>query len=110
MKTYKDIYEFPLKTNMGGYILDNKNQIVAQFEFYDSLLQQNIIDVLNDKDKPTKGKRIIHKNHNMNDYILIRGWGNLTGIGGHNLKPEEAANIQDTFAEFIINKLNKEIT
>ena len=34
--------------------------------------------------------------------ILIRGWGNLTGAGAHNLSVEEAANIQDTFADFIV--------
>jgi len=39
--------------------------------------------------------------------ILIRGWGNLTGTGAHNLKEEEAANIQDTFAEYIVEQLNR---
>ena len=38
--------------------------------------------------------------------IYIRGWGELTGIGGYGLSREEAAKIQDDFKEFLINKLN----
>ena len=47
---------------------------------------------------------ILDNDHNK--LILIRGWGNLTGIGAHNLSVEEAANIQDTFADFIVERLN----
>lgn len=38
--------------------------------------------------------------------ICIRGWGELTGIGGYGLSREEAAKIQDDFKEFLIDKLN----
>jgi hypothetical protein len=37
--------------------------------------------------------------------ILIRGWGNLTGVGSYNLDGEYAAKIQDTLAEYIVEKL-----
>jgi hypothetical protein len=41
-------------------------------------------------------------------YIFcVRGWGNLTGIGGHNLKPEKAAKIQDTLIEYIFKILTQ---
>ena len=30
-------------------------------------------------------------------FILIRDWGNLTGVGAHNLPAEKAAQIQDDF-------------
>ena len=38
--------------------------------------------------------------------LLIRGWGMLTGVGGYNLDPNVAAQIQDDFAEFILKQLN----
>lgn len=112
MKTYKDIYEFPLKKHQWGiHIWDNKGQMVAQFHYNDDELQQEILNVLNDVSKsPKPNKTFYHEKGYIkveNSLImLIRGWGNLTGIGGHNLSDEEAANVQDTFAEFIVNKLN----
>jgi hypothetical protein len=38
-------------------------------------------------------------------FILIRGWGNLTGTGGHNLPAEEAVKIQDNLRDWIMWKL-----
>jgi len=40
-------------------------------------------------------------------FILIRGWGNLTGIGGYNFDSEKASKIQDDFRDWIIYKLTK---
>lgn len=44
-----------------------------------------------------------------NEYnvMRIRGWGMLTGVGGYNLPPEEAAKIQDDFANYCVTMLNK---
>jgi hypothetical protein len=39
-------------------------------------------------------------------FCRIRGWGHLVGVGGYNLDPDEAAVIQDAFAEYCVNKLN----
>ena len=36
---------------------------------------------------------------------MIRGWGNLTGVGAYNLNGDYATKIQDTLAEYIIEKL-----
>lgn len=36
----------------------------------------------------------------------IRGWGNLTGIGGHNLPEEKAIQIQNQFAGFVFERLS----
>lgn len=38
-------------------------------------------------------------------FITIRGWGNLTGIGGYNFDGEKAAKIQDDFRDWIIYRL-----
>ena len=37
----------------------------------------------------------------------IRGWGMLTGVGGYNLLSDKAAEIQDAFAEYCVEMLNK---
>lgn len=126
MKTYKDIYVFPLhKTKYSSQVYDAKGNFVFQFEpkfvngeYLDGWedFESEVIDCLNGslsmnydgvfilKDgeifaQKTDNKNVVH-------IITIRGWGNLTGIGAHHLHEDEAANIQDTFAEFIINKLN----
>ena len=36
----------------------------------------------------------------------IRGWGMLTGVGGYNLDPDFAANVQDDFMNYCIDRLN----
>lgn len=41
------------------------------------------------------------------EFIIVRGWGNLTGIGGLNLPEEEAAEIQDAFGSYIVESLTK---
>jgi hypothetical protein len=43
--------------------------------------------------------------NNEEDFIEIRGWGNLTGIGGHKFEAEKAAKIQDDFANWIMDTL-----
>ena len=39
------------------------------------------------------------------EFIIIRGWGGLTGVGGMTLEPEIAIQMQNDFAQFIIDKL-----
>lgn len=39
--------------------------------------------------------------------MTVRGWGHLTGIGGHNLPAPEAAQIQDGFLEWAVARLNE---
>lgn len=43
--------------------------------------------------------------------MRIRGWGYLTGLGAHalGLSPEDAAKIQDGFAEYIVKSLKIEV-
>lgn len=115
MKTYKDIYKFPLK--QGDYCSwvwdNNEGNFVFQFLIKDKEDRKKLLEVINGernlKDKEVifqhKGGYITESNTKV-DIILIRGWGGLTGTGGHNLSGEEAANIQDTFADYIVERLN----
>lgn len=75
--------------------------------------QDKIIAILNGKDESKSDLELTYKNgviyHNEKEFIIIRGWGYLTGCGGLSLKGEEAAIIQDEFANYIIEKLTKTI-
>lgn len=110
MKSYKDIYEFPLTVDRIGWIRDNKRQFVAQIETDNDEVNKHIVDIINGESLSIAGRKFTHKDgeiiSNGEVWIIIRGWGNLTGTGAHHLSVEEASNIQDTFAEFIVNTLN----
>jgi len=120
MKTYLDIYLPPLiqETMDEGRLLsrritDSKHQFVFQFQFDDEKAQRKILDAINglqnliNPELSFKHKEGFIVDNKDRQLILIRGWGNLTGQGGHKLSAEEAANVQDTFAEFIVKQLNK---
>ncbi len=69
---------------------------------------------LNNSAEKTIANKIIKISHspieilkNGELYITIRGWGNLTGIGGYNLSEEQASKIQDDFRDWIIYKISK---
>lgn len=134
MKTYKDVYKLPLHFGHAGqyrstWVYDQNYNFVFQFErkytdrgMHDEKwleFERRIMSRINDEDNTPSKMKWSHKNgyiicsnedHEEQDglkVILIRGWGNLTGVGGMNLSGEEAVNIQDTFADFIVEQLNK---
>ena len=121
--TYKDIYQLPLhKLKYGSWVYDEKGNFVFQFErqydekgdyaegwleFEDKIINKLNGDKLITFDEDFKSEKndicIYYKEIHV---ITIRGWGNLTGTGAHNLPVEDATNIQDTFRDFIIETLN----
>ena len=114
MKTFRDIYKFPL-VELGysiGRVYDSGNNFVFQFNIESKSTKEKLLKCINGEINLTnphisfryEDGFILDNDHNK--LILIRGWGNLTGIGAHNLSVEEAANIQDTFADFIVERLN----
>lgn len=130
MRTYKDIYKLPLKRGLSpSWVYDQNDNFVFQFVNnsgrHDRLIEnqneieQSILDRINDKGDPIGTQNWAHKDGYIGFHpegwrkdtfvrtLLIRGWGNLTGVGGHNIDPEEAANIQDTFEEFVVEQINK---
>jgi hypothetical protein len=46
----------------------------------------------------------ITRNHG-EQFISIRGWGNLTGTGGYKFSDEKASKIQDDFANWLVERL-----
>jgi hypothetical protein len=43
------------------------------------------------------------------DKLLIRGWGNLTAPGCHNLSNEDAIKVQNDFAKWIVEQLRRNL-
>lgn len=117
MKNWDDIYKLPLyQEDLGSQVYDAERNFVFQFEELSKEEEQALINVLNDDtplDEPMEvffnqaNGEIFNKNEVL--IITIRGWGNLTGIGAHNLSSDDACSIQDTFGQWIVNKLNKNI-
>ena len=111
MKTYKEVYQLPLE-DQHGWIYDQKGNFVFQFLIDNEEMEKKLLDVINGKKNLTnldlvfKHEKGLIVDKTGNEVILIRGWGNLTGIGAMNLSVEEASNIQDTFANFIVERLN----
>src|SRR5690348_15905484 len=113
MISYTDIYKLPLeKDNVIDWVYDANRNFVFQFITEVESAQNLMMDAINGI-KPLTNNELsfTHKQGEIiaNDtpVILIRGWGNLTGIGAHNLPYEDACNVQDTFAEFIVDLLKK---
>lgn len=113
------------KLDSCGWVYDANNNFVFQFESefdengdYAKVcleLQEKIIQSLNSENQKVipELKLLLRdaieiKNHGKH-FILIRGWGNLTGIGGYNFSVEKASKIQDDFAAWIIYKLTGEV-
>lgn len=109
--TWEEVYKLPLQCNMycPSIVFDSNNNHALDILTDDDEFVKEIIDVLNgmsDKkfeiieQRPTKIKL-------QNATIVIRGWGHLIGTGGLHLPEEEAAQIQDSFQEWVANKLKK---
>lgn len=103
-------YKQPFYTvEYSNRVYDDNDNFMFQIE---SGPKSTIIKLLNEVERvPNKASLTIDKEDpgmilNYGDpFILIRGWGNLTGIGAHNLPAEEAAKIQDNLRDWIMWKL-----
>lgn len=120
MKTFKEIF-LPLRNSHGlvfgpsynrafdfaiPFLYDNgffipeeqQNAIVAKINGENSIITRDITDFKYENS-------IIYFKDKV--FIVIRGWGHLTGIGGLHLPEQEAAKIQDDFANYIVKQLTK---
>lgn len=111
---FTNLYEFPFRiSEHSNWVYDANNNFIFQFAINNKTTKEKILNVINSNLLPTKANVFIYDGgfiylqieENRIPIILIRGWGNLTGIGAYNLKEEYASKIQDTLAEYIINKL-----
>lgn len=120
---FKEAFGFPIKHAIVGALGTKHNKV---FDFTPSWLYPNcykitedsekkVIDILNGNSIPLKMKidlsymdGMVYINHDgvIKEFILIRGWGHLTGSGGLNLKPEVAAKLQDDLGNYIVETLS----
>lgn len=118
-----NFYEQPFRLcKYSDWVYDFNNNFVFQFESrFDSKgnylegereLQNKVIESLNSEERtPIEGLNL--KTESFGEilredklFILIRGWGNLTGVGAHNFDEDKAAKIQDNFQEWLLYRLN----
>jgi hypothetical protein len=111
--SFKDLYTFPFKNFGYSQVYDNNDNFIFQFEIDNKGTRQKCLDIINGDLIPTKENSFVHdggviylvKEDDRIPLILIRGWGNLTGTGAYNLDEKYACEIQDTLAEYIVDKL-----
>ena len=98
------VFQFENKYDEKGNIIDGVTDLQEQVIFSLNALYNEPIDKLN-LSVDAKDETMILNNDL--PFILIRGWGNLTGIGGYNFDAEKASKIQDDFRDWIIYKLTQ---
>lgn len=107
---WKDAYTPPFKDCYGICIKDSKGRMVANFLTTSEENRSRIIGILNGKLKSEAlvpfSRQNQHIYYGPHKILLMRGWGYLTGIGGLNLDEETAAQIKDSMADYIVDKLN----
>ncbi len=108
--SFKDLYKFPFQqAKYGNWVYDADSNFIFQFQFNDKETQKKLIKILNGEITDYKRQNVTSESGLISvdekPFILIRGWGRLTGVGGYNLKSEYACKIQDTLEEYIVNKL-----
>ena len=108
--TFRDLYTFPFhQCKYSSWVYDADSNFIFQFEFKGEDTRKKVIDILNGDLLEYKRQNVEHKDGMITvdgiPFILIRGWGNLTGVGAYNLDGEYAGKIQDTLAEYIVEKL-----
>ena len=110
--SFRDLYQFPFhQAKYGAWVYDKDSHFIFQFLAGKEEDRKEIINILNGEKQTKIVQEVTHKGGEILvggiPFILIRGWGGLTGTGAYNLDGEYASKIQDSLAEFIVEKLNK---
>lgn len=110
--TAVEFYHGPLTTD-GAFIYSadgNMALMMAELTEKCEAIMKRTCKILNDELLPQRAANVEYKSGtiflNGRSFLIIRGWGYLTGVGGLNLPPEEAAKIQDGFGEWVALKLS----
>lgn len=116
MKECLKYYKMPLHDDY-PYVMCNDRGMAFNWMISGySTVRKTIIDKINGKSKHQFKHRFFYRdgyisflneNEETKHILFVRGWGHLIGIGGYNLPPKKAAQIQDEFAEYIVEQINK---
>ena len=125
MANFKKYFKFPLKMweNMSIKVFTAENNMA--FDWLINIpkeIKEAFVAIINGERKANYQvkKEFYHKNDGIiyckmlegdkegSEYKLlrIRGWGMLTGVGGFHLDPDMAAQMQDDFMNYCVEKLN----
>lgn len=113
--TFRDLYQFPFRSaKYGSWVYDDNSNFIFQFEFKSDDTREKILRILNGEIteykrrevRNSKGMLEVKIEDKWEEMILLRGWGSLTGVGAYNLEGKYAAKIQDTLADYIVEKLS----
>lgn len=117
MKECLKYYKMPLHDDYPYVMCNDREMAFNWLAKLDSEKRRDIIHKINGDFIVLKFKQkffyredkicYINNKGDIQPLFLVRGWGHLTGGGGYNLPPKEAARIQDEFAEYIVEQLNK---
>lgn len=109
--SFRDIYTVPFEDMMGMGRIYSGDDFAFQFLAGGEETKQKCLQILNGEVKEYKRQNITHKNGEISvdghPFILIRGFGSLSGVGAYNLSVEYACKIQDSLEECIVEKLSK---
>jgi hypothetical protein len=109
--SFKDLYQFPFhQAKYGNWVYDKNSHFIFQFLAGKEEDRKEIVSILNGEKQTKISQEVTHKDGEILvdgvAIILIRNWGGLTGTGAYNLDGEYASKIQDSLAEFIVEKLS----
>lgn len=108
-----NFYKLPFKKEFGiEWVYDSGGNFIFQFvvdyKLSEGRLSDMVLSMMNGVKPPVKlNLSVSEEDRNTimlkgRPFILIRGWGNLTGTGAHNFPVEKAAKIQDDLADWIV--------
>lgn len=111
---FKNYFKFPLiQRENFPYVLTNDGKTALTWLI--DLPNEERIEIVNkingyssnEYDEEWEIKENIFLYYKGTKIFFVRGWGMLTGIGGYNLNPSIACKIQNNFANYILNNLNR---
>lgn len=107
--SFLEVYKLPLSIDSNSiYIISDNN--ITTFSILTSNIDKvkKIIEVIN-RESNKKYNNVLYKDEVIyvddDPIFIIKGWGYLTGIGGLNLPFEKAIEIQDSFCNWVVNRL-----
>lgn len=116
-RIFEKAFKPPFRTDKhGSWFYDSKDNFCFQLTTYSEdgyEIRKEVCDIINGKISNMKYKEVTYNKpqgtieSKGKPILLIRGWGYLTGGGGLNLSENEAQEIQDDLANYIVDNLSQ---
>ena len=111
---WKEVYELPLSTYDNTWVYDKDDHFVFEFN-YENMAEELCEKILNKLNGVGDFKLEVYYDKKSQQIhvsesewiILMRGWGRLTSPNCWGLSDADAMEVQDTFAQHIVEILSK---